>query len=182
MSGRDGSQFVALPFCVIDSAAFRHASHPARALLIDLARQFSGKNNGRLVATSKALKPLGWTSHDTVTRALRELEERRLIQLTRRGARPNLAAWYALTWQALNADSDMEVTSRSFDRSGYKHWTPQPTPQSTREKIVSLVPRTGIKSLPIGPANGAEEASLTPTDGAMWPTTSLVLSRQAGGI
>ena len=43
---RDGSGFIALPFIVTDSPGYRRASHTARSLLVDLARAFTGRNNG----------------------------------------------------------------------------------------------------------------------------------------
>ena len=49
---------------------YRALGYPARALLIDIARQYTGSNNGRLVACARYLKPLGWNSNDTVSRAL----------------------------------------------------------------------------------------------------------------
>ena len=47
-SGRDGGGFVALPWVVLDSAAYAGLSHPARGLLLELCRQLRSDNNGRL--------------------------------------------------------------------------------------------------------------------------------------
>ena len=49
-SGRDPGGFVALPWSVLDCPAFLGLSHPARSLLLELARQFVFDNNGRLLA------------------------------------------------------------------------------------------------------------------------------------
>ena len=48
-SGRDAGGFVALPWSVLDCPAYARLSHPARALLFELARQFVRDNNGRLL-------------------------------------------------------------------------------------------------------------------------------------
>ena len=38
-SSRDAGGFVALPWSVLDSAAYQGLSHPARSLLLEIARQ-----------------------------------------------------------------------------------------------------------------------------------------------
>ena len=48
-SGRDPGAFVALPWSVLDSPAYARLSHPARSLLLEVARQFVRDNNGRLL-------------------------------------------------------------------------------------------------------------------------------------
>lgn len=73
--GRDPGGFVALPWSVLDSAAYRGLGHPARALLLEFARQFVRDNNGRLLASYAYLSKRGWTSADVITRAKRALLE-----------------------------------------------------------------------------------------------------------
>jgi hypothetical protein len=109
-TGRDGVRFLALPHTVMDSPAFLGLSAPAVRLLLDIARQFDGRNNGRLVACMSALKARGWTSNDTLTRARKELETSGLLYQTRIGMRPNRAAWFALTWLALDWTPEMECS------------------------------------------------------------------------
>ncbi|MCC4115340.1 hypothetical protein LLG90_08275 [Aromatoleum toluclasticum] len=120
-SGRDGVRFLALPHTVMDSPAFLELSAPAVRLLLDIARQFDGKNNGRLVACMAAMKSRGWTSNDTLQYARRELEAAGLLALTRKGARPNKAAWFALTWAGLDHSSEMDEmkSPASFPRGAY---------------------------------------------------------------
>lgn len=116
---RDGVGFLALPFVVIDSPAYRAAGHVARSLLLDIARQFTGKNNGRLSASVAALGPLGWKSHSTITRALHELLSLGLLIETRKGARPNKAAWYALAWRALDVTDGLDIDPKQYRTGGY---------------------------------------------------------------
>ncbi len=52
-SKRDAGQFVAIPHMVLDSLAYRQLGYASRAMLVDLARQYSGTNNGRIVACKK---------------------------------------------------------------------------------------------------------------------------------
>lgn len=127
---RDSGRFIQLPCVVLESAAYRGLNHAARSLLTDLAMQYVGDNNGALVACEKYLKPLGWKSNQSVTRALKELQDAKLIQQTRLGMRPNRAAWYALTWLALDDLDGMDITSQQFDRGSYRR----------NEKLASLHP------------------------------------------
>ena len=49
-TGRDPGGFVALPWSVLDSAAYARLSHPAKALLMEFARQFVRDNISTFVA------------------------------------------------------------------------------------------------------------------------------------
>lgn len=150
---RDGDRYVALPHVVIDSPSFRELGHPARALLIDLARQYTGTNNGRIVACAKYLKPLGWRSNDTVTRALTQLKDAGLLVETRMGMRPNRAAWFALGWYQLDAVTGMDIDPRTYRTGGYK--------------IAPLKPSGGIERGRIVPSGGVRPLSSAPSHGAM---------------
>lgn len=118
-SVRDGSRFLALPYVVMDSEVFRNLSGPALRLLLDIARQYDGDNNGRLVACSKYLRTRGWSSEGTASRARKELEESRLIVETRKGMRPNRATWYALTWLSFDWSAEMDLPRNQFQRGAY---------------------------------------------------------------
>ena len=118
-AARDGSRFLALPHVVMDSEAFRNLSGPALRLLLDIARQYDGDNNGRLVACSKYLRTRGWSSEGTASRARKELEASRLIVETRKGMRPNRATWYALSWLVFDWSPDMDLPRNQFQRGVY---------------------------------------------------------------
>lgn len=117
---RDGGGFVAFPNVVLDSAAFIGLSAHARMLLFDIASQYSGANNGDLCAAWALMKPRGWKSEDTLAKAKRELLESGLLVETRKGARPNKASLYALTWFALDAHPKLEMTPQSYPRGLYR--------------------------------------------------------------
>lgn len=116
---RDGSRFVALPHVLLDSPAYLALSFSARAFLIDMALQYSGSNNGKLVVCDKAMKPRGWASSTTIHKAKRELIEAGFICETRKGHKPNKASWFALTWQTLDWSPEMDVQRAGFIRSAY---------------------------------------------------------------
>lgn len=119
-SSRDAGGFSAIPWSVLDSIAYRSLSHPSRSLLIEMARQYHGDDNGRLIATLAYLKPRGWTSYDTIQRAKQELLDAGLIYETVKGRRPNRASWYALTWQTLDKLDGYDAgAAAGFVRSAY---------------------------------------------------------------
>lgn len=119
-SSRDAGGFVAIPWAVLDSPAFQSLSHPARALLVEVARQFHGDDNGRMILTRQYLATRGWKSHDVVKRAADELMNTGFIYRTVMGARPNRAAWYAVTWLSLDRlDGFDPGAAAGFERSSY---------------------------------------------------------------
>ncbi|MES2977400.1 MAG: hypothetical protein V4731_03175 [Pseudomonadota bacterium] len=118
---RDGGQYIALPHVVIDSASFRALGYAARALLIDISRQYTGTNNGKLVACTRYLKPMGWNSHGTVSRALAEIKSAGLLIETRMGMRPNRAAWFALGWYSLDVVDGIDIDPKSYRTGQYKN-------------------------------------------------------------
>jgi len=61
-AGRMAGGFVAMPWAVLDSGAYARLSHPAKALLMELARQYVRDNNGRLLLSSAYLSKRGWNT------------------------------------------------------------------------------------------------------------------------
>ena len=154
-SGRDPGGFVALPWSVLDSAAYQGLSHPARSLLMELARQYVRDNNGRLLCGLAYLKPRGWTSKDVITRAKRELLDAGLIFETCKGARPNKASWYAVTWYVLDKHPGYDPEAADFRRGAYQQ----------QKKILS--PSPGPEGGVIGPSPGLEGKDIGPSPGPM---------------
>ena len=106
---REGGSFAALPHAIFrgrpdqPSPASR-LSRSALALLVDLAMQYSGKNNGNLCVSHSVMRqiaPERWSSKGTLDKALVELVAEGFIEQTRQGGR-NVASLYALTWQAVD--------------------------------------------------------------------------------
>ena len=174
-AGRDGGGFVALPWAVLDCPAYRLLSHPARSLLIEIARQRVIDNNGRLLASGKYLSKRGWRSADVIHRAKRELIDAGFIYETVKGHRPNKASWYAITWQNLDKlpGYDAGVFEGWRDaRSGYAK-----TSYSKNKKVIPpkgasahvIAPSTGVAilapTLPDGTINNAFHHFSTPSNG-----------------
>lgn len=135
-SSRDAGGFVPIPWMVLDSSAYLTLSHPAKALLLEVARQFHGDDNGRMIVTMAHLKPRGWSSFDTIQRAKQELLDAGLIYETVKGRRPSRASWYALTWLSLDKlDGFDDGAATGFQRSAYLKSTPLKTRPLLREAV-----------------------------------------------
>lgn len=155
-ASRDQGGFVALPHIVIDSPAYRALSYPARALLIDICRQFHGDDNGRLLASRKKLAEFGWTSNDVIHRAKVELLKAGFIYETVMGARPNKASWYALTFHCLDRlDGYDPGAAAGFERSAYL------------KNAVPFVRLAGQMHPSIAPASGTDGTPTVPLAGVM---------------
>lgn len=119
-SGRDSGGFVALPWSVLDCPAYAGLSHPAKALLFEVARQFVRDNNGCLLLSRAYLATRGWKSADVIQRAKAELLAGGFIFETVMGHRPNKASWYAVTWRALDKLRGYDAgTEKLFERGSY---------------------------------------------------------------
>ena len=75
-NGRAPGAFIALPVAVLDCPGYKALSHPARSLLIEVARQFHGDDNGRMLLSRAYLAGKGWKSADVIHRAVRERTDR----------------------------------------------------------------------------------------------------------
>ena len=152
-TSRDKGGFIALPHAVVDSPAFQRLSHPARSLLIEIARQLLGDNNGRLLASRAHMASRGWKSADVISRAKRELVASGFIHETVRGHRPNRASWYALTWYGLPSHPkyDHEALA-TFVRSAYNRNPPLIPPDG--QPNGETVPARGTRITPDGPRHG----------------------------
>lgn len=119
----DGNRFLLMPFTVLESQAYLSLTGQQTRLLIDIAHQYKGDNNGRLLAAWTYLnEERGWTSKQTIATALEVLIARGLLYKTRQGQRPNKTSWYAVTWQPLDHHPGMDVGPQSLERAAYKHW------------------------------------------------------------
>lgn len=184
-SGRDPGGFVAMPWTVLDSAAYKRQSYPSRALLMEIARQFVRDNNGRLLASRAYLAKRDWTSASVIDRAKRELIEAGLIFETVKGHRPNKASWYAVTWRALDRHPNYDAGKvAAFERGAYRTLPLAPAKPSREEtfdrwrktplKNAALSPSHGTEQAAIGPPAGTEKASPVPSPGPIKPLLACV--------
>lgn len=124
---RDGGGHIAIPYSVLNGAAYLSLSPYGRMLLLDLAAQYRGDNNGDLCAAWKFMKLRGWKSEETLNKAKQEVQKSLLVIETRKGARPNKCSLYALTWFALDeCRGKLDISPQSFPRGAYKLKDPLP--------------------------------------------------------
>ena len=89
----------------MDTPDYQALSGNSVKLLLELAYQYRGGNNGDLQATWTTLKGKGWRSKTTVSKALKALVDANLITCTRQGVFTNpggRCALYALNWQPID--------------------------------------------------------------------------------
>lgn len=92
-----------VPVDVLTSAAVRTLPNVAHRVLVALAAQYHGCNNGSLTLTRRTAREYGIGDTHALAAALRELEERGLVIRTRPGSRlPPRSAMYALTWRQVD--------------------------------------------------------------------------------
>jgi hypothetical protein len=155
--------FTALPHAVIHSRQYRKLGHAARSLLFDIAAQYNRSNNGKLVCCAKYLRPLGWSSNDTIHRALHELKASGLLIETRKGMMPpySRAAWFAVGWFGLDVYNGLDIEPRHYRKC---HLIP----------LKSLNPIGGVVKGKTIPFSGAARVNLAPIFGSVEPINRLM--------
>ena len=136
---RGGGAFVPLPFAVLRSQAFARLSPYGMKLLCDLLSQYSLSNNGDLCAAWTLMRPRGWKSKETLSKAIKELLESEWIEVTRQGGR-HKASLYAVTFFAIDeCGGKLDVkASRSPAGLWGKH---EPLPAIRALPKLKVVPR-----------------------------------------
>ena len=90
-------------------------------LLIDIAQQYNGYNNGDLCASLSIMKKREWNSNQQLSKALKELIDKNLIMQTKQGGLnigPNL---YAITWQPIDdCKGKRDVKPTTFSSRSFK--------------------------------------------------------------
>ena len=122
--GRQTTQpFLSLPHNVLDHDRFRTLSPRATKLLIDIAAQYRGCNNGDLCAPLSVMRKRGWKSNDQLFKARNELLDRELILTSRQGGR-NKASLFALTWlQIDDCKGKLDIQSTTVAPHNWKRWS-----------------------------------------------------------
>ena len=156
-TSRDQGGFVALPWSVLDCPAYARLSMHARALLLEVARQYHRDDNGRMLLSRAFMAGRGWKSVDMLTKAKAELLEGGFIYQTVMGHRPNKASWYAVTWRALDKIPGFDAgAAECFERGAYRN---EPA------KNASLRPPHGTERPAIVPPHGTETPPTVPPHG-----------------
>lgn len=126
-----GHSFLRLIHPILDHPNFHALSTRAVKLLIDIAAQYRGTNNGDLCATYSVMKKRGWTSNDQIQKGLKELVERGWLIQTRQGRRPKVASLYAITWEAIDeCGGKLEVSATRTAPNTWRQEPPEKPPRT----------------------------------------------------
>jgi hypothetical protein len=99
---RSQEHFARIPVSVLESLAVTELNHAAFRVLVILASQWHGNNNGTLALTESHARRFGLRGRDTLYRSLRELEAHGLIVRTRQGMKlkKHFSLW-AIGWEEI---------------------------------------------------------------------------------
>lgn len=123
---KESGTFLLLPHAVMDSANFKSLHPRAIKLLLNLARQYNGHNNGDLCAAMTLMRKCGWTSNDQLQKAIKELLEKGWITITRKTGRLSKIPYlYALTFHAIDeCKGKLDCKPTRTAPGNWKNWEP----------------------------------------------------------
>ena len=102
---KGGGRFAGIPHSVMNHPDYLRLSANSVRLLLEMARQYNGHNNGDLTAAWTIMRERAFKSKTTLAKLLRELEAKGFLICTRQwrflnpGSR---CALFALTWLAID--------------------------------------------------------------------------------
>lgn len=134
---RSKENFARIPISVLESEAVTTLNHAAFRVLVILASQWKGGNNGTLALTAKYAERYGLSGRDTLYKALRELERRGLIVRTRAGIKSKrLFSLFAIGWESItHRDGQPLDTPAPKNNSAWLKWRdPSPTKKRTHKR------------------------------------------------
>lgn len=137
----DGGAAFTIPLTCLRHRNFIRLSANACKLILDLARQYSGFNNGYLSAALTIMEPFGWRSETTIREAVAECEHYRMIVRTRQGGR-NRCNLFALSWRRIDEKDDKHLDMRPTLKPGDDWKAEQPDYQRKSRKRFAI-PRHG---------------------------------------
>lgn len=121
--------FTGIVRSVFESPAFAALSPHACKLLLELAGQYRGNNNGDLTVAWSVVSKRGWRSRSTLWRCKAELIEAGFVYVTRKGHMPSTCELLALTWFPLDVSPKFDPEAlANFKPKAYRVNTPLPMP------------------------------------------------------
>lgn len=149
--------FLMLEHRIVDSPAFTSLKPSAQVLLVLMARQFNGANNGHIGATHTFCKKYGIGSDHTLKDAIGQLIARGLIYRTRSHGANGQWAKYALTWIPISKDTS-GLFLAGFIANGWRDW--QPTEKKTSPQKVRVGTRKKCGFSDESPAETASQPTV----------------------
>jgi hypothetical protein len=135
---------IQIPHYILKSDAFGELSGNAVKLLLELAKEFKGHNNGDMSCAFSVLKRRGWRSSGTLAGAKHELLTKGWIICTRNGG-SHCCALYALTWWPLG-ECPGKFTMFKAERCARNDWQKTELAVAIRTEAVAIrteAPRKG---------------------------------------
>lgn len=135
--GRKASHtnFIGIDRRAADSPAFIELSVFARALYLDLRRQFNGYNNGDICAADTILESYGW-SHSTIAKHLKQIVDHGLMVKTRQGGIGAMSKYPTL--YAFTDRETMPIPAKGIKAAmashAYCEYQSTPKPKRVRKK------------------------------------------------
>lgn len=152
--------YAAIPHTVLDSVAFKGASHPAKALLHDLIRQHSGNNNGHLHLSFSWLEGRCWKSRDVIQRAKAELIGRGLLIQTRQGGLNIGASRFALTWLSISNFVGLDIQGKDYHPGAWALMDKLPVIKNTNAVPPNGKGNTASRYSPVPPAGTGDSLTV----------------------
>jgi hypothetical protein len=130
-----------LTWYMLDSAAWQWLTPPARAVYVELARRYNGRNNGTLALSVRDAADRCRINKNTASKALLALQAAGFVELVTPGGfsrKVRHAAEWRLTIE--RCDKTNAAPSKAFMR-----WRPDPAPECiSRSEIRAVsVPQSG---------------------------------------
>ena len=101
--------YLVLPHYLIRHENFGKLSGNAVKLLVELAKEYNGYNNGDFSATYSILKKRGWKSKGTISRTISELIETGFIIKTRQGGKHRCNLYAFTLWNVDECKGKLDV-------------------------------------------------------------------------
>jgi hypothetical protein len=139
-----GKHFAAIPTEVLTSDAFKTLPNSAVRVLVAIAAQFRGNNNGDLAMTWSTALLYGISSKNSLVESLPELQRRGFIQKTKQGGkRPLGPTLYAITWQPINdLKGKIESGATTTASNDWADWK-EPTSAPKRPRGINIARTAG---------------------------------------
>lgn len=158
-----------IPVEIMESAAFHALSLVGKFVLLCLAAQYSGGNNGRLTLPLTAARHLGLRSKDSLSRGLAELVRVQLIEVTHQGGLPpHGCSKYALTWRGIDPAASSGVIAAAPSHRWTKY-TGKPSGREPpkRRTAAEAAEATG-RNASSSPTSGPHCPDQRTTEGPRW--------------
>lgn len=160
--------YAAIPHAVIKCARYTVTSHLARALLVEVAMDHNGNNNGHLHVHQKSLKDRGWCVA-SILRARDELLHNGLLIQTRHGGLNNGSHLYAVTWLSITNYIGLQIEPHQYRPGLYLMPVPEAPFEVPKKRAIAASPADPQKKNPCLPRREANGPATLPR-------------RQGGGV